>query len=104
MLTSDQRVRWLRDHSVTVSANSSGTGLSYGGFHLGPNGYYKLQQLQAFDIGSGDPASGVLQVIDAQGDRLKIIAMGDHFRYEFYLAGNTSSVPDASAEGLTFPN
>ena len=94
--------RWY--HSVTVSANSSGTTLSYGGFHLGPTGYFRLQQLQDFDISNGAPASGVLQVSDAQGDRLKIIAMGDHFRYELYLAGNAGSVPDASAEGLAFPD
>ena len=95
--------RWF--HSVTIE-NTLGGGavLSYGGFLLGSNGYYLLNQEQPFvlDVSTGYPASGVLRVSDAQGDYLKIVARGDRFGYEFYVAGNTSGVPNATAEGWTF--
>lgn len=60
---------------------------------------YAVAQLAAFDTSNGDPASGQLRITDAQGDRLLITARGTLVDRELFLAGNTSSTPDAAIIG-----
>ena len=96
--------RWYHGVTISIHANPFSTQLSFGGFHLGANGYYQLQQLQPFDMSLGGPANGVVRVVDAQGDRVMLVLVGNLFRYEFYAAGNPGNVPDAAADGLAFVN
>lgn len=104
-------VRYQRMASVTAGVTSvldfdvDGTSTSTtstsrvdGNLQLGAQ-VYAVSQVSAFDTSNGDPSSGRLRITDAQGDRLLITARGTLVDREFFLAGNTTSTPDAALIG-----
>lgn len=83
------------DETVT---STRATSRINGNLRLGSQ-VYAVTQVVAFDTTNGDPSSGQLRITDAQGDRLLITARGTLVDREFFLAGNTSSTPDAAIIG-----
>jgi hypothetical protein len=104
-------VRYQRMASVTAGVTSvldfdvDGTSTSTtstsrvdGNLQLGAQ-VYAVTQVSAFDTSNGDPSSGRLRITDAQGDRLLITARGTLVDREFFLAGNSTTTPDAALIG-----
>lgn len=83
------------DQTITSTTSTSRVD---GNLQLGAQ-VYAVTQVSAFDTSAGDPSSGRLRITDAQGDRLLITARGTLVDREFFLAGNTSSTPDAALIG-----
>lgn len=69
-----------------------------GSLQLGSD-IYALTQITPFDITTGDPGSGQLRMIDAQGDRLLITARASVVDLDLFLAGNGTATPDSSIVG-----
>ncbi|WP_341893106.1 hypothetical protein [Variovorax sp. YR752] len=85
------------DVDGTTTATTSTSRIN-GNLQLGAQ-VYAVTQVAAFDTSAGDPSSGQLRITDSEGDRLLLTADGTLVDREFFLAGNTSSTPDAALIG-----
>lgn len=87
--------------SVTFSASRSSMSLSGG---LGTNGHtYSLSQPAPFiATPAGMQAGGTLQIQEALGARVRVVAGTSRFTYQYFAPANSGSTPDSTEPGLAY--
>lgn len=98
----DSTVTW--HHSVQTESGTAAQASFSGEFESTDGSTFDWVQTQPFVLSpaTGYPASGMLTLRDAQGDRVQIVAGAEGFIYHFYTAGNTSSTPTATTQGRLY--
>ena len=78
----------------TIVTQNAGASLSLEGYVKLNGVAYFFDQVTPFTVNtiSGYPTSGVLRIVDAQGDSLEVTALADRFRFSFYEVGSDTSV------------
>lgn len=87
--------------SVAFSSNRSSMSLSGG---LGTNGHtYTLSQPVPFTATpAGMQAGGTLQIQEALGARVRVVAGTNRFTYQYFAPANGGATPDATQLGLAY--
>jgi hypothetical protein len=87
--------------SVTVSGSTSSLSLAGG---VGMNGHtYTLSQPVPFSATTaGLQSGGTLQIQEAVGARVKLVAGTDRFTYQYFAPTNSGTQPDSSRSGLQY--
>lgn len=88
------------NYTTTLATTASGTAVSVAG-GLAMNGQaYTLTQPVPFGItSSGLNPGGTLQIQEALGARVRIVAGTDRFTYQYFAASNGGTTPDATSVG-----
>ncbi|WP_157268484.1 hypothetical protein [Azohydromonas aeria] len=89
------------NYTTTLAATPIGTTVSVTG-RLAMNGHeYTLSQPIPFGITSdiGLNPGGTLQIQEALGARVRLVAGTDRFTYQYFAASNSGATPDATSVG-----
>lgn len=95
-------LQWFHTAAYRYGYGSGSESIRFSGYAAVAGGYVELQQLVPFALDEGRPTDGTLQLVGANGARVKVHAGATRFGYEYFAAGNTGSVPDATAPGLAY--